>query len=234
MAVLYLIPVTLGECNVASVLPSALPEILRQTEHYIVENLRNARRFLKRCGAVSDLDRLTFFELNEHTDAGELSTFIEPLRHGFTMGLLSDAGCPGVADPGADIVRLAHKERFRVIPLVGPSSILLAMMASGMNGQNFAFNGYLPVKSDARTAKIKLMERRIYAESQSQAFIETPYRNLQLFDALLHTCQPQTRLCVAANLTLESEFICAMTVAEWRKAPIPDIGKQPAVFVLGT
>jgi 16S rRNA (cytidine1402-2'-O)-methyltransferase len=157
---------------------------------------------------------------------------LEPIGQDQSIGVMSEAGCPGVADPGADVVRIAHEKGIRIIPLVGPSSILLAMMASGMNGQNFAFNGYLPIKKDEKSRHIQFLEKRIYTENQSQLFIEAPYRNMQLLDDLLANCQPRTRLCIACDITLETEFIKTLPVSEWRKSK-PDIQKRPAIFVLG-
>lgn len=232
MANLYLIPVTLGESQLHTVLPDDNKEVIGSISSFIVENVRTARRFLKKVDPATDIDALQFFELNKHSDRNQLHAFLEPVKQGRHVGLMSEAGCPGVADPGAEVVRIAHEKGIRVIPLVGPSSILLAMMASGMNGQNFAFNGYLPIKKDEKIKRIKYLEARIYSEDQSQLFIEAPYRNQQLLDDLLANCQPQTRLCIACDLTLETEFIRTMPVAEWKKHK-PDIQKRPAIFVLG-
>ncbi len=232
MANLYLIPVTLGESELDHVIPSGQKDIIRSISCFVVENVRTARRFLKKTDKSIDVDRLQFFELNEHTDTGKIHRYLEPIGEGLHVGLMSEAGCPGVADPGADVVRIAHEKGIRVVPLVGPSSILLAMMASGMNGQNFAFNGYLPIKKDEKARHIQLLEKRIYAENQSQLFIEAPYRNLQLLDDLLANCQQRTRLCIACDLTLETEFIRTLLVSEWRKHK-PDIQKRPTIFILG-
>ncbi|WP_423127183.1 SAM-dependent methyltransferase [Gaoshiqia sp. Z1-71] len=232
MANLYLIPLTLGESELHTVIPTHHREIIHSISHFIVENIRTARRFLKKTDPSIDIDSLRFYELNKHTDKNQLHAYLEPIKAGLHVGVMSEAGCPGVADPGADVVRIAHEKGIRVIPLVGPSSILLAMMASGMNGQNFAFNGYLPIKKDEKAQQIKLLEKRIYAENQSQLFIEAPYRNLQLLDDLLNYCQPQTRLCIACDLTLETEFIRTRTIGEW-KTQKPDIQKRPTIFVLG-
>jgi len=232
MANLYLIPITLGESELDTVIPGSHREIIQNISHFIVENIRTARRFLKKVDSEINIDGLTFYELNKHTDKNQLHAYLEPLKNNLHVGIMSEAGCPGVADPGADVVRIAHEKNIRVVPLVGPSSILLAMMASGMNGQNFAFNGYLPIKKDEKAQQIKLLEKRIYTENQSQLFIEAPYRNLQLLDDLLQNCQPQTKLCIACDLTLETEYIKTQPIAAWKKSK-PDIQKRPAIFVLG-
>lgn len=232
MASLYLIPVTLGESELNAVIPAAHNNVIASIRYFIVENIRTARRFLKKVDPEINIDELQFFELNKHSDKNQLHAYLHPISNGHDVGLMSEAGCPGVADPGADVVRIAHEISIRVVPLVGPSSILLAMMASGMNGQNFAFNGYLPIKKDEKAHQIVLLEKRIYTENQSQVFIEAPYRNLQLLDDLLHTCQPHTKLCIACDLTLETEFIKTLPIVAWKKAK-PDIQKRPAIFVLG-
>ncbi|MGV8096273.1 MAG: SAM-dependent methyltransferase [Mangrovibacterium sp.] len=232
MANLYLIPVTLGESELDHVIPSNQREIILSISYFIVENTRTARRFLKKTDKDIDIDQIHFYELNEHTDITKIHSFLEPTGQGYHVGVMSEAGCPGVADPGADVVRIAHEKGIRVIPLVGPSSILLAMMASGMNGQNFAFNGYLPVKKDEKARQIQFLEKRIYSENQSQLFIEAPYRNTQLLDDLLANCQSRTRLCIACDITLETEFIKTLPVSEWRRNK-PDIQKRPAIFILG-
>lgn len=232
MANLYLIPVTLGESELNHVIPAAHREIIVSIRCFVVENIRTARRFLKKVDPEINIDALQFFELNKHTDKNQLHAYLDPIKNGLDVGLMSEAGCPGVADPGADVVRIAHEKNIRVVPMVGPSSILLAMMASGMNGQNFAFNGYLPIKKDEKARQISLVEKRIYTENQSQVFIEAPYRNLQLLDDLLQNCQPHTKLCIACDLTLETEFVKTMPISAWKKAK-PDIQKRPAIFVLG-
>lgn len=232
MANLYLIPVTLGESELNHVIPAAHHDIIVSIRCFVVENIRTARRFLKKVDPEINIDALQFFELNKHTDKNQLHAYLDPIKNGEDVGLMSEAGCPGVADPGADVVRIAHEKNIRVVPMVGPSSILLAMMASGMNGQNFAFNGYLPIKKDEKARQISLVEKRIYTENQSQVFIEAPYRNLQLLDDLLQNCQPHTKLCIACDLTLETEFVKTMPISAWKKAK-PDIQKRPAIFVLG-
>lgn len=232
MAKLYLIPTTLGDTSIERVLPPDLTDLISSIPVFIVENLRTARRFLKKVNQAIVIDDLTFFELNEHTDRKEISRFLEPLQQGLDIGIISEAGCPAVADPGADVVKLAHTKDIHVVPLVGPSSILLALMASGMSGQNFAFNGYLPVKNPEKAQQIKFLERRMQTEGQTQIFIEAPYRNMQLFDDLVKNCDPQTVLCIAADITLDTEFIKAKPVSYW-KTNRPDIQKRPAIFLIG-
>ena len=232
MAKLYLIPTTLGDTSIERVLPPDLTELISSIQVFIVENLRTARRFLKKVNQAIVIDDLTFFELNEHTDRKEISRFLEPIQQGLDIGIISEAGCPAVADPGADVVKLAHTKDIQIVPLVGPSSILLALMASGMSGQNFAFNGYLPVKNPDKAQQIKFLERRMQTEGQTQIFIEAPYRNMHLFDDLVKNCEPQTMLCIAADITLETEFIKAKPVSYW-KAHRPDIQKRPAIFMIG-
>jgi len=232
MAKLFLIPTTLGDTSIERVLPPDLTQLISSIPVFIVENLRTARRFLKKVNPAIVIDDLTFFELNQHTDKKEISRFLEPNRQGFDIGIISEAGCPGIADPGADVVRIAHIRNIQVVPLVGPSSILLALMASGMSGQNFAFNGYLPIKNPEKAAQIKMLENRMQTEGQTQIFIETPYRNTQLLDELLKNCDPQTMLCIAVDITLDTEFIRCKPVSYW-KTNIPDIQKRPAIFMIG-
>ncbi|MDR0799221.1 MAG: SAM-dependent methyltransferase [Dysgonamonadaceae bacterium] len=231
-APLYLFPVTLGDTPLSKVLPAYNQSILPTIKHFIVENVRTARRFLKQADPAVNIDELTFYVLNKHTSRAELSDFLQPAKAGFPMGVLSEAGCPAIADPGADVVALAQQNNLRVIPLVGPSSIVLALMASGFNGQNFAFLGYLPIAAAERIKTIKTLEQRIYAEHQTQLFIETPYRNNSLVEDLLKTCKLSTRLCVAADITLDSEWIKTQTIAEWRKQQKPDLAKRPCLFAL--
>lgn len=232
MAKLYLIPTTLGDTTIERVLPPDLTQIISSISVFIVENIRTARRFLKKVNPAIVIDNLTFFELNQHTDKKEISRFLEPIEKGLDIGIISEAGCPAVADPGADVVKLAHTKDIRVVPLVGPSSILMALMASGMSGQNFAFNGYLPIKNPEKAQQIKFLEKRMQTEGQTQLFIEAPYRNMQLLDDLLKNCDPQTMLCVAADITLDTEFILSKPVLYW-KTHIPDIQKRPAIFMIG-
>jgi 16S rRNA (cytidine1402-2'-O)-methyltransferase len=232
MASLYLIPITLGDSELNTVIPENHKKIILSISHFIVENIRTARRFLKKVDRNIDIDSLLFYELNKHTNKNQLHSYLDPIKQNLSVGIMSEAGCPGVADPGAELVRIAHEQSVRVVPLVGPSSILLAMMASGMNGQNFAFNGYLPIKKGEKATQIKHLESRIYSENQSQLFIEAPYRNLQLLDDLLQNCQPQTKLCIACDLTLETEFVKTQSISNWKKSK-PDIQKRPAIFILG-
>lgn len=232
MAKLFLIPTTLGDTSIERVLPPDLELIISSITVFIVENIRTARRFLKKVNPAIVIDDLTFFELNQHTDKKEISRYLEPIKDGKDIGIISEAGCPGIADPGAEVVKIAHIRNIQVVPLVGPSSILLALMASGMSGQNFAFNGYLPIKNPEKSAQIKMLEKRMQAEGQTQIFIETPYRNAQLLDELLKNCDPQTMLCIAVDVTLNTEFILSKPVSYW-KNNIPDIQKRPAIFMIG-
>lgn len=216
------------------VLPAANRTVIDALDYFIVENVRSARRFLSRAGIAQPIDALEFRELNEHTVAGrEVEELVEPLLAGRSAGVISEAGVPGVADPGALVVEACHRRAIRVVPLVGPSSILLALMASGMNGQSFAFNGYLPVKPPERVKAIRAFERRALTERQSQLFIETPYRNAKLFGQLLDTLAPATRLAVAADLTAPTEWIGVHVVSEWRRLPPPELDRRPAIFILG-
>ena len=232
MAKLFLIPNVLSDGDWQNVLPVNVLPVLTNTRFFIVENIRTARRFMKQVNKDIDIDRLTFFELNKHTHPNEIPSFLRPLENGEDVAVISEAGCPGVADPGADIVKLAHQKGIAVVPLVGPSSILLALMASGLNGQNFAFNGYLPVQSNERMRAINSLEKKVRNEHQTQIFIETPYRNNQLIADLLKTCSPSTLLCIAANITGENEFIATKSIGKWKKS-VPDLHKQPAIFLIG-
>lgn len=231
MSTLYLIPCSLGETNFDRILPQYNAEIVSSIKYFIVEDLRSARRFLKKVNPAIVIDDLTFFVLNQHTTATELSSYIKPMAQGHDMGVISEAGCPAIADPGADVVAMAQSQQFKVVPLIGPSSILLALMASGFNGQSFAFVGYLPVQPADRVKALKKLENRIYSESQSQLFIETPYRNMKMLDDILNNCQPNTKLCIAADITLETEFIVTKTVKAW-KGNVPDLSKRPTIFIL--
>ena len=230
-AALYLIPVTLGDTTIERVLPSYNKEIIVQIKHFIVENIRSARRFLKKVEPSIDIDTLTFYELNQHTDRNLIRTYLEPLAKGFPMGVISEAGCPAVADPGADIVAIAQRKNLPVVPLVGPSSIILSVMGSGFNGQSFAFNGYLPIDAEERMKKLKILEQKVYSENQTQLFIETPYRNNKMMEELLRVLRPQTRLCIAANITCEGEYIKTKTIKEW-KGKLPDLSKIPCIFLI--
>ncbi len=232
MAKLYLIPTTLGDTSIERVLPPDLTGLISSVSVFIVENIRTARRFLKKVNPAIVIDDLVFFELNQHTEKKEISRFLEPISKGFDIGIISEAGCPAVADPGADVVKIAHTKNIQVVPLVGPSSILMALMASGMSGQNFAFNGYLPIKNPEKSQQIKMLEKRMQTEGQTQIFIEAPYRNAQLLAELLKNCDPETMLCIAVDITLDTEFILSKPVSYW-KTNIPEIQKRPAIFMVG-
>jgi 16S rRNA (cytidine1402-2'-O)-methyltransferase len=232
MAKLFLIPNLLSESPWQNVLPTLNAEIITQISNFIVEDIRNARRFLKKVNREIDIDSLTFMELNKHTPELQKNSYLDIIREGNDMGIISEAGCPGVADPGAEIVKLAHKRNITVVPLVGPSSILLALMASGMNGQNFAFSGYIPVKKPERLKRIQQLENQALHHRQSQIFMETPYRNNHLLTDLLNTCQPGTLLCIAADITSEDEMIKTKTISDWKKNP-PNLEKKPVIFILG-
>ncbi|MEM6719095.1 MAG: SAM-dependent methyltransferase [Bacteroidota bacterium] len=229
--ILYLIPTTLGENEPLEVLPLSVKKVIEATNHFIVENEKTARRFIKKITPKKVQPLLELYVLNKYTQDIELPAFLEAIFQGKNVGLLSEAGSPGVADPGAEIVKIAHEKGIRVVPLVGPSSILLAMMASGMNGQNFAFNGYLPIDKDERKRAIKQLEKRARDLQQSQAFIETPYRNDKLMADLTSTLSGNMRLCVACDITLPTEYIKTMTISEWKRASV-SFHKRPAMFVL--
>lgn len=231
MPALYLIPVTMGETSIDKVLPSYNKEIILQISYFIVENIRSARRFLKKTEPSINIDELTFFELNKHTNLAQIEDYLHPLAEGHNVGVISEAGCPAIADPGADIVAIAQQKNYKVVPLVGPSSILMSLMASGFNGQSFAFHGYLPIDGDERNKAIKNLEQRIYTENQTQIFIETPYRNAKLVDDLIKNCRPTTQLCIAINITCEDEFIKTQPIKNW-KQKLPDIGKRPCIFLI--
>ena len=228
---LYLIPITLGESNPHDVLPQTVERAIAFIDHYIVENEKTARKFIKSICPEKVQSSLILSTLNKHTEVTEHTEMIQPCLQGINIGLMSEAGCPGVADPGAVIVKLAHEKGIQVVPLVGPSSILLAMMASGMNGQSFAFNGYLPIdKSDKKTA-LKNYEKLSHDKNQSQLFIETPYRNNKLLEDLLQTLHPNTHLCIATDITLPTEYIKTLRVADWKKTKI-DLHNRPTLFII--
>lgn len=230
-ASLFLIPVTLGDTEHRRVLPEYNREIILGIKHFIVENVRTARRFLKKVEPAIVIDDLTFYELNKHTSPEMVAGYLAPLAKGESVGVISEAGCPAVADPGADVVAIAQRKRYPVVPLVGPSSIILSVMASGFNGQSFAFHGYLPIDAAERTNTIKKLEGRIYSENQTQLFIETPYRNAKLVEELIRTCRPSTKLCIASDITCEDEFIQARPVKEWA-GKLPDLAKKPTIFLI--
>lgn len=230
-AALYLIPVPLSEGPFHRVLTAHNVEIVKEIRHYVVENVRSARRFLKKCDPGINIDSLTFCELNRHTDPADIESYLEPLAAGEPVGVISEAGCPAVADPGADVVAIAQRRGFRVVPLVGPSSILLGLMASGFNGQSFVFHGYLPIDAQARARKLRDMQQSIMRENQTQIFIETPYRNDSLFTELSRVLPPQIRLCVATDITGPNERIITRTIAQWVRAGEKP-GKVPTIFLL--
>lgn len=231
MQTLYLIPVTLGDTSIDAVLPPYNREVILSLKHFIVEDMRSARRFLKKVDKDIDIDSLTFYPLNKHTSPDEIPEYLSPLEQGESMGVISEAGCPAIADPGADVVALAQRKNLKVVPLVGPSSILLSVMGSGFNGQSFAFHGYLPVESAERVKRLKQLEQRIYSEQQTQLFIETPYRNNKMVEDILANCRQHTKLCIAANLTTGSEYIKTRSIKEW-KGKTPDLSKIPCIFLL--
>jgi 16S rRNA (cytidine1402-2'-O)-methyltransferase len=227
---LYLIPSTIGDTLVEKVIPEYIRELINDIRYFIVEEERTARRMLIKLGIKTPIDDLTFFVLNKHTNPADLPGFLDSANDS-PVGLLSEAGVPAIADPGSEIVMIAHEREMEIIPLVGPSSILLAMMASGLNGQNFAFNGYLPIQPNERIRKIKMLEQRSGSENQSQLFIETPYRNNQLLKDILQTCNENTLLCIAADITSDNAFIRTYPIYLWRKKTI-DLNKRPAIFIL--
>lgn len=231
MSALYLIPVTLGETPIEQVLPAYNKEVILTLRHFIVEDVRSARRFLKRVEKEIDIDTLTFYPLNKHTSPEAISGYLKPLEQGESMGVISEAGCPAVADPGADVVAMAQRKGLEVVPLVGPSSIILSVMASGFNGQSFAFNGYLPIEADQRARKLKALEQRAATEHQTQLFIETPYRNNKMVEEILRTCRPQTKLCIAANLTCPDAYVHTHSVKDW-VGKVPDLSKMPCIFLI--
>ena len=229
---LYLIPVTLGDTPIERVLPAYNKEVILSIRHFIVEEVRTARRFLKQVDRNINIDELTFYPMGKHADAALFSKYLDALRKGEDMGVISEAGCPAVADPGADVVAIAQREGHKVVPLVGPSSILLAVMGSGFNGQSFAFHGYLPIAPADRAKRLKQLESRSAAEHQTQLFIETPYRNHKIIADILATCNPRTKLCIASGLTTDKEYICSKTIKEWKQATLPDLNKIPTIFAI--
>jgi 16S rRNA (cytidine1402-2'-O)-methyltransferase len=230
-ASLFLIPVPLGDTEIRETLPDYNRDVILQIKHFIVENVRTARRFLKKTEPSIHIDELAFYELNKHTSPEEVVGYLSPLSRGESVGVLSEAGCPAIADPGADIVAMAQRKQYPVVPLVGPSAIILSLMASGFNGQRFAFHGYLPIDAGERADTLKRLENRIYSENQTQLFIETPYRNNKLVDELLRACRPQTKLCIASDITCAGELIQTRTIKEWN-GKVPDLHKKPTIFLL--
>lgn len=228
---LYLIPTRLGDNPPLEVLPISVKKIIEMVDDYIVENEKTARGFIKKVDSRKEQSILNFKILNKYTQPEETQHFLNDCKKGKSMGLLSEAGCPGIADPGADIVKLAHENNIQVIPLVGPSSIILALMSSGMNGQSFAFNGYIPIDKTERRATLKRLERLSFDQNQTQLFIETPYRNNKIVEDICATLHPNTRVCIACDITLPSEYIKTMTVSEWKHNTI-DLHKRPAIFII--
>ena len=229
--ILYLIPSPLGENAPMEVLPLTVRKVIEEVTHFIVENEKDARRFIKRISPKKDQSLLQLYPLNKFTSPEQILTYLDPIQEGITMGVISDAGCPGVADPGAEIVKMAHRKNIVVRPLVGPSSILLALMGSGLNGQNFAFNGYLPIDKSKRQKEIKKLEKKSYDYNQSQLFIETPYRNDQLLQDLLKILDQNTEVCVACDISLPNEYVKTFTVQQWKKIKL-DLHKRPAIFII--
>jgi 16S rRNA (cytidine1402-2'-O)-methyltransferase len=236
LGTLFLIPVTLGNDHLSDLLPKSLPpEVIataQKLEHFVVETEKPARQFLSAIKTAKPVRELSFSLLNEHTQDKELNALLSPIFAGHDVGLMSDAGCPGVADPGAKLVELAHKKGIKVVPFVGPSSILLSLMASGLNGQSFAFLGYLPVDKATRIAKLKEIEKRSQTHKETQIFIETPYRNQQMLEAILSTCNTNTRFCIACHVSLPDEMIVTKRISEWKQTVLPDLNKRPTVFLL--
>ena len=230
-AALYLIPSTMSDAPVTDVIPDGNLEIIRGVKHFVVENVRTVRRFLKRCDRNIDIDSLTFTVLDEHTRPEEIPAMLSPLAEGHPVGVISEAGCPAIADPGADLVAIAQEKGYEVVPLVGPSSILLSLMGSGFNGQSFAFIGYLPHEAKARTARLRELEQRIRRENQTQIFIETPYRNNKLIAELASTLPPGLKLCVASDITGPQQTILTLPLAKWVRRKY-DYDKIPTIFLL--
>lgn len=232
MPTIYLIPTPLGEKEFSWLFPEQNSQIINTLDAFVVENIREARRFLRKADYQKDFAEVDFFELNEHTKIANFGDLLQPALDGRDMGVLSDAGTPCVADPGGKVVAEAHHLGFKVVPLVGPNSIILSLMASGMNGQSFAFNGYLPVEQDKRERQLMFCESLIAKTGQTQIFIETPYRNNHLMESILKVCQPATRVCVAVDVATDTEEIRTFTVAKWRKTTF-NFHKRPAIFLLG-
>ena len=230
--ILYLVPATLGDHDTGSTIPDGIRRKVMEIRVFVVENLRSARRYLKMLDRNIAIDQLVFHELNEHTSPEVIPTFLQELLNGSDAAIISEAGLPGVADPGTAMVRLAHEQGIRVVPLTGPSSILLSLMASGLNGQEFRFHGYLPIKKAERKHKIREINADLKKSGETQIFIEAPYRNDQLVADLVNTCDPSTMLCIAADLTTKSEYIRTQSIGSWKKK-FPSLHKRPAIFLLG-
>ncbi len=229
---LYLVPTTLGENEPLEVLPISIKRAIEDIDYYIVENEKSARRFIKKVSPRKSQPDLNLQLLNKYTDAESLPLFLQPCLKGYNVAVLSEAGCPGIADPGADVVLLAHQMNIRVVPLVGPSSVILALMASGMNGQSFAFNGYLPIDTAERKKAIRQLEKHSRNTGQAQIFIETPYRNNKLMEEFLKSLSGETLLCVGCDLSLPTEMVVTRRVTEWKQEELPDLHKRPAIFIV--
>jgi len=227
---IYLIPVTLGGDDFKYVIPEKVLEITRGLRFFVVENIRSARRFLKLIDKSFPIDESAFFELNEHTGENDITHFLDPAINGYDIGLMSEAGLPGIADPGARLIAIAHRKKIRVTPLAGPSSIIMALISSGLNGQSFSFNGYLPVKPEERASRLRVLEKKAN-EGYAQIFMETPYRSQKMLDTILSTCNNETSLCIASDITLPTESIRTMKIPEWRSEP-PVLKDKLVVFVL--
>lgn len=230
MASIYLIPNLLGE-SALTVLSPQVAQAVQDLTYFVVENEKSARKFIKLIAPEKPQSELQISVIDKHQSTPDYAAYLTPCLQGHSIGIISEAGCPGVADPGAEIVRVAHQKALRVIPLVGPSSLLLAMMSSGLNGQNFAFNGYLPIDKQVRRKTLKILERKVQ-EGQSQLFIETPYRNQQLLSDLIETLQPDTLLCIATDLTLPTESIRTLPIGQWKHTSV-DLQKRPTLFIIG-
>ncbi|ASV32762.1 SAM-dependent methyltransferase [Maribacter cobaltidurans] len=228
---LYLIPTTLGDIPPLEVLPISIKRAIEDINIYIVENEKTARHFIKKISPRKSQPSLVLQALNKFTEVSEIPSFLNPCLEGLNVGILSEAGCPGIADPGAAVVKIAHEKNIQVVPLVGPSSVVLALMASGLNGQNFAFNGYLPIDNAERRKEIKKLERKSKEENQSQLFIETPYRNNKLLEELVKTVSGSTQICVACDITLNNEFIRTKTASQWKNEHV-DLHKRPTIFII--
>lgn len=229
-AKLYLIPNTLGDTAPDQIFGKKLYETVENIDHFIVEHQREARRFLIKLGFKEKLEHMHFYVLNKHTEEEQISTYLNPIFEDKNVGIISDAGCPGIADPGAEVVAIAHKKKIRVVPLVGPSSILLALISSGLGGQEFSFNGYLPKDQSTRNKHIRALENA--SAGKTQIFMETPYRNMNIVEDLLNTLSEATNLCIACDLNLATEYIVSKKVAEWKKTNIPNLNKRPCIFLI--
>lgn len=229
--ILYMIPSNVAETPKEATFPASNADVIRSTRHFVVENERTVRRFIKSVDRDINIDDLTLTELSEHTKAdADLGAMLKAAEEGENVAMISEAGCPGVADPGANLAAEAHRRGIRVVPLVGPSSILMSLMASGLNGQNFAFSGYLPIGAEL-TKALRRMEERSLKENQTQIFIEAPYRNDKMLKTLIDTLKPETRLCVACEIMGQDETIVTRRIAEWKKAKLPELHKRPTVFL---